>query len=49
VKLDIAKVRALFDAALLTDEEFARGPDAWLSYPDPFPQWYDSTTHQHAR
>lgn len=47
VRLDIAKVRALLESALVADEEFAAGPSAWLRYEDPFPAWHDSTTHEH--
>lgn len=37
--MDEAALRAAFDACLLTDEEFAPGPDAWLDHADPFPHW----------
>lgn len=37
--MDQAELTALFDAALLTEQEFAQGPDAWRQLPDPFPQW----------
>lgn len=37
--MDQAALRAKFDACLLTDAEFARGPEAWARMPDPFPQW----------
>ena len=33
---------AIYDAlqeSLLTDEEYAAGPQAWSHYPDPFPPW----------
>ncbi|WP_280490820.1 GTP-binding protein [Nocardia asiatica] len=46
IKLDSGKVRALLDAALLTDAEFAQGPGAWAEYPDPFPAWGE--LHEHA-
>ncbi|MBF6211171.1 GTP-binding protein [Nocardia puris] len=46
VRLDGGKVRALLDAALLTDEEFAAGPRVWTRYADPFPAWGE--LHQHA-
>ncbi|MGK8511494.1 GTP-binding protein [Nocardia asiatica] len=46
IKLDSGKVRALLDAALLTDAEFAQGPGAWVEYPDPFPAWGE--LHEHA-
>jgi hypothetical protein len=34
-----AAVRAALNDALLSDDEFARGPEAWLGLPDPFPAW----------
>lgn len=46
IRLDRDKVRALLDAALLTDAEFAEGPAAWAAYPDPFPAWGE--LHEHA-
>ncbi|MEV0295676.1 GTP-binding protein [Nocardia sp. NPDC050710] len=46
VRLDGDHVRALLDAALLTDAEFAAGPTEWSAYPDPFPAWGD--LHEHA-
>ncbi|WP_067470270.1 GTP-binding protein [Nocardia amamiensis] len=46
IKLDCDAVRALLDAALLTDAEFAEGPGAWAEYPDPFPAWGE--LHEHA-
>ncbi len=38
-ELDEQHIRNLMDAALLTDEEFSDGPEAWGSYPDPLPSW----------
>lgn len=46
IELDCDGVRALLDAALLTDAEFAEGPGAWAEYPDPFPAWGE--LHEHA-
>ncbi|GAA5101849.1 GTP-binding protein [Nocardia iowensis] len=46
IKLDRVRVRALLDAALLTDAEFAAGPAEWATYRDPFPAWGD--LHEHA-
>ncbi|WP_378734465.1 GTP-binding protein [Nocardia brasiliensis] len=46
IELDRDRVRALLDAALLTDAEFAAGPAEWATYPDPFPAWGD--LHEHA-
>ncbi|MFI9506725.1 GTP-binding protein [Nocardia sp. NPDC052566] len=46
VKLDGDRVRALLDGALLTDAEFAAGPDVWAGYADEFPEW--GGLHEHA-
>ncbi|MEU7630427.1 GTP-binding protein [Nocardia sp. NPDC049220] len=46
IELECDKVRALLDAALLTDAEFAEGPTEWAGYPDPFPAWGE--WHEHA-
>ncbi|MEU4340158.1 GTP-binding protein [Nocardia sp. NPDC023852] len=46
IRLDRDKVRALLDAALLTDAELAEGSAAWAAYPDPFPAWGE--LHEHA-
>ncbi|AXB43064.1 ribosome hibernation factor-recruiting GTPase MRF [Amycolatopsis albispora] len=35
------EVSAALDAALLTDEELAAGPEAWARYPDPFGEWHE--------
>jgi G3E family GTPase len=37
--LDVAKLQAMFQACLVTDQEFASGPDGWRQFEDPFPQW----------
>jgi G3E family GTPase len=37
--LDEADFRSRLDECLLTDEEFAAGPDAWAGYDDPIPEW----------
>ncbi len=29
----------LLDSALLTDEEFAQGPEVWATYQDNWPEW----------
>ncbi|WP_221584828.1 GTP-binding protein [Microbacterium sp. G2-8] len=39
--LDRAALGRALDAASLTDDEFAAGPDAWATYEDPFPAWED--------
>lgn len=36
-EMNQAHVRELLDAALLTDEEMALGPEQWRAFPDPFP------------
>lgn len=35
------EVDAALRGALLTDEELAEGPEAWLRYPDPFGDWHE--------
>jgi G3E family GTPase len=45
--MDKAALTALFDTALLTDEEFATGPEAWRNLPDPFPQWLPNEPQAH--
>ncbi|MEN3942318.1 zinc metallochaperone GTPase ZigA [Prosthecobacter sp. SYSU 5D2] len=37
--MDKEVLHAQFEACLLTEEEYAAGPDAWKNLPDPFPQW----------
>lgn len=37
--LDRVALEAALDGALLTDEEFAAGPDEWQRLDDPFPAW----------
>lgn len=37
--MESAPIRAALEAALLTDDELAAGPDAWADYDDPFPDW----------
>lgn len=37
--IDRFGLNILFNAALLNDEEWNEGADAWLSYPDPLPPW----------
>ncbi|MBC8745271.1 MULTISPECIES: GTP-binding protein [Paraburkholderia] len=51
--LDPAIWRAKFDACLLTDDEYALGPQGWQQFPDPFPAWefdehdHDENAHRH--
>jgi G3E family GTPase len=42
--MDHARVRAVIDSCLLTDDEFARGWKAWRKFADPFASWQDSPT-----
>ena len=37
--LDREVLEKLLDGALLTDEEFRRGPSGWAAMPDPFGKW----------
>ncbi|MBA2781133.1 zinc metallochaperone GTPase ZigA [Billgrantia kenyensis] len=37
--LDEARIRRALDDCLLGDAELADGPQAWASFPDPFPPW----------
>ncbi|MFD5599613.1 GTP-binding protein [Leucobacter sp. NPDC058333] len=37
--LDRDAISAALDDAALTDAEFAAGPETWLTFPDPFPEW----------
>jgi G3E family GTPase len=36
IGMDTARLTAMLDSALLTDEEFALGPEAWSAFPDSF-------------
>lgn len=47
VRLDRERVRELLGGALLTDAEFAQGPQAWTGYPDPLPAWGVTHSHSH--
>jgi G3E family GTPase len=47
VGLDPDEPRRRLDPALLTDAEFAAGPDAWRGLPDPLPSWEDADLHDH--
>ncbi|MCP2321074.1 hypothetical protein APR12_006464 [Nocardia amikacinitolerans] len=33
------------DSALLTDAEYAAGPDVWAQFDDPFPVWGELREH----
>lgn len=39
VEIDAAYLRAVLDACLLSDAEFAAGPEDWRAYEDEFPEW----------
>lgn len=48
VNLDYGALKAALDACLLTDEEMALGPDAWMAFPDPLPAYNESDqVHDH--
>jgi len=47
--MDKAALTAQFDAALLTNAEFKKGPNAWMQLTDPFPQWIPNEPHTHDR
>lgn len=34
------EIEDALDAALLTDDELAAGPEVWAAYPDPFVEWH---------
>jgi G3E family GTPase len=47
VALDAERWRAKLDACLLTDDEYALGPQGWQEMPDPFPAWdIDADDHE---
>ena len=47
VGLDAEVWRAKLDACLLTDDEYAAGPQGWAHLPDPFPAWdLDADDHE---
>ncbi|MEZ0604978.1 GTP-binding protein [Paraburkholderia sp. IW21] len=48
VGIDPAIWQAKFDACLLTEKEYAAGPQAWQQFTDPFPAWdFDEDDHGH--
>ncbi|MFM0216068.1 MULTISPECIES: GTP-binding protein [Paraburkholderia] len=48
VDIDPALWSAKFDACLLTDAEYALGPQGWQQFADPFPAWdFDEDDHDH--
>lgn len=48
VGIDPAVWKSRFDACLLSDAEYAQGPQAWEKLADPFPAWdFDEDDHDH--
>ncbi|MFM0716415.1 GTP-binding protein [Paraburkholderia strydomiana] len=48
VAIDPTEWTAKFDACLLSDDEYALGPQGWLQFADPFPAWdFDEDDHDH--
>ena len=48
VGIDPTEWTAKFDACLLSDEEYALGPEGWQQFADPFPVWeFDEDEHDH--
>lgn len=41
MEMDEDAVRAALDAALLSDDEMAAGPQRWRQYPDPLESWFE--------
>lgn len=39
IDMDEPALRARLDACLLDDREMAQGPQAWMRWPNPFPDW----------
>jgi len=39
IAMDEARLRAHFDACLLTDAEMAAGPNGWMAWGNPFEEW----------
>jgi len=46
--MDQAALTKQFDLALVTETEFAQGPDVWQKFPDPFPKWIPTEPPVHA-
>jgi G3E family GTPase len=48
VGIDPAAWTAKFDVCLLSDDEYALGPQEWQQFADPFPTWdFDEDDHDH--
>lgn len=43
-KNDLDSIRADLDQCLLNDSEFETGPEGWLEFSDPWPEWPDPET-----
>lgn len=41
IDMDENVLRSQLDAALLTEQEMAEGPEKWLTYPDPVSPWFE--------
>ena len=37
--MDEAAIRSRLDACVLTGREFEKGPEKWLKFRDPLPEW----------
>ena len=46
IDMDEASIRRRLDACVLADREFEQGPEKWLRYPDPLPDWDISFTRR---
>ena len=46
IDMDEASIRRRLDACVLVDSEFEQGPEKWLRYPDPLPDWDISFTRR---
>ncbi len=46
-RMDKDALNAKFDGTLLTEAEFEKGPNAWMQFPDPFPQRAPSEPQAH--
>ena len=39
IDMDEANIRSRLDACILTGQEFEKGPEKWLKFRDPLPEW----------
>lgn len=49
VGMDRSSIEASLDAALLTEDEVALGPEAWKKFPDPMPTWDPEASENQAQ